>query len=110
VEPPRRPGRAPPNLHQPEKQPAREKRGLENSRIGAKQLEVSPSADESRAQILELRSELEKLRSQRDQLAERQQKIAELLHSPDPDKILHDLRNMLNELQLYKLLAETEAP
>ena len=61
------------------------------------------------AQINELRAEAERLRSERDRLLERQRQVAELLRSANPDKIVHDLRNVLNELQLYKLLAETGA-
>jgi hypothetical protein len=61
------------------------------------------------AQLNELRGEAERLRAECDRLLERQRQIAELLHSPNPEKIVHDLRNVLNELQLYKLLADTEA-
>ena len=61
------------------------------------------------AQQRELREQLEQLRAERDRLLERQRQIAELLHSQNPEKILHDLRNLLNELQLYKMLVETQA-
>ena len=60
------------------------------------------------AHIHELRAEAERLRAERDRLADRQRQIAELLKSANPDKIRHDLRNVLNELQLYKMLAETQ--
>jgi hypothetical protein len=56
----------------------------------------------------ELREQFELLRAERDKLLERQRQMAELLKSPNPDKIVHDLRNLLNELQLYKLLVETQ--
>ena len=61
------------------------------------------------AQQRELREQFEQLRAERDRLLERQRQIAELLHSPNPEKILHDLRNLLNEVQLYKMLVETQA-
>ena len=64
--------------------------------------------EENSALLLNLRREMETLRAERDELSERLQKIADLLKSPDPEKILHDLRNVLNELQLYKLLAEAD--
>ena len=60
------------------------------------------------AQLHELRAETERLRADRDRLAERQRQIGELLRSANHDKILHDLRNVLNELQLYKMLVETQ--
>ena len=60
------------------------------------------------AKIHELRAEAECLRAERDRLLERQRQVAELLRSPNPDKIVHDLRNVLNELQLYKMLADTQ--
>lgn len=64
--------------------------------------------DEDSSSGPELRRELETLRAERDELSGRLQKIADLLKSSDPDRVLHDLRNVLNELQLYKLLAETD--
>ena len=60
------------------------------------------------AQLHELRAETECLRAERDRLADRQRQIAELLRSANPEKIMHDLRNVLNELQLYKMLVETQ--
>ena len=54
------------------------------------------SAD--RAAISDLRSELEQLR-------DRERQIAELLGSKSTDRILHDLRNVLNELQLLRIVA-----
>jgi hypothetical protein len=59
------------------------------------------------AQIHELRAETDRLRAERDRLADRQRQIAELLKCSNPDKVVHDLRNLLNELQLYKMLIET---
>jgi signal transduction histidine kinase len=60
------------------------------------------------AQIRELRAEADQLRADRDRLAAQQRQIAELLKSGNPDKLIHDLRNVLNELQLYKMLADTQ--
>jgi hypothetical protein len=60
------------------------------------------------AQVHELRAEAERLRAERDRLADRQRQVAELLKCANPDKIVHDLRNLLNELQLYKILVETQ--
>jgi hypothetical protein len=60
------------------------------------------------AQLHVLRAEVERLRAERDRLADRQREIAQLLKSANPDKIVHDLRNLLNEVQLYKMLADVQ--
>ena len=60
------------------------------------------------AKVHELRAEADCLRAERDRLFDRQRQVAELLRSTSPDKIVHDLRNVLNELQLYKMLADTQ--
>ena len=60
------------------------------------------------AQLRELRAEADQLRADRDRLAAQQRQIAELLKSSNSDKLIHDLRNVLNELQLYKMLADTQ--
>ena len=49
---------------------------------------------------------IEDLRAEVARLREREAQIAELLNAPSPDKILHDLRNLLNEVQLLRILAE----
>jgi hypothetical protein len=60
------------------------------------------------AQLNELRAETEQLRADRDRLLAQQRQVAELLKSTNPDKLIHDLRNVLNELQLYKMIADTQ--
>jgi len=60
------------------------------------------------ASLHELRAELNQLRAERDRLSDRQRQIAELLQSANPDKIVHDLRNVLNELTLYKALVDIQ--
>jgi hypothetical protein len=59
----------------------------------------SPPMDEMTPD--EMRAELARLR-------DRETQIAELLNAQSPDKILHDLRNLLNEVQLLRILAEQE--
>ena len=61
------------------------------------------------AQLNELRAEAEQLRADRDRLLVQQRQIAELLKSTQPDKLINDLRNVINELQLYKMIADTQA-
>jgi hypothetical protein len=49
---------------------------------------------------------LEELRAELELLRDRDRQIAELLNCRSPDCILHDLRNLLNEVQLLRILAE----
>lgn len=74
------------------------------------QAEAAPSAGEmtyNAAMNHELRAEVERLRGERDRMADVQNRIMELLGTRSPDRILHDLRNVLNERELYKALADT---
>jgi hypothetical protein len=55
-----------------------------------------------------LAAELDDCRRRCERLAERERRIAELLNSENPDKIEHDLRNVMNELQLLRTLFEKQ--
>jgi hypothetical protein len=48
---------------------------------------------------------LEELRSKYERLANREAEIMKLLGTPSPDKLVHDLRNLLNEVILLRELA-----
>jgi hypothetical protein len=61
------------------------------------------------AQWRDLRLELDRLRAEREKLLDIQRRVMELLNSPSPDKILHDLRNVLNERELYRTLADIDS-
>jgi len=56
------------------------------------------------AQNRELRAELDQMRAERNRLAEMQSRIMELLNIKSPEKLLHDIRNVLNERELLKAL------
>ena len=47
------------------------------------------------------------IRADRDKLAARQARLAELLNCP-PEKIEHEVRNVLNELRLLRTLFQSE--
>ena len=53
-----------------------------------------------------LRAELASIQVERSKLAELQRRIMELLHVQSADRLLHDVRNLLNERALLKALAE----
>jgi len=53
-----------------------------------------------------LRALVQQLRQERDQLAETQKKIMSLLGTDRADKLVHDLRNILNERDLLKTLLD----
>ena len=58
------------------------------------------------AEAVELRAQMEQLRAERHRLLETQQRVMELLGTGSPERILHDLRNLLNERNLFKALAD----
>jgi hypothetical protein len=49
-----------------------------------------------------------RMRAELERLREREAQIMNLIGCGNPDKILHDLRNVLNELQLLRMLSETD--
>jgi hypothetical protein len=49
----------------------------------------------------------DELRAQRDQMANRQKRLADLLNCP-PEKIEHEVRNVLNELRLLRTLFQSQ--
>jgi hypothetical protein len=53
-----------------------------------------------------LRTELAALRLERTKLAETQQRIMDLLNVRAADRLIHDVRNVLNERSLLKALIE----
>jgi hypothetical protein len=58
------------------------------------------------AENRELRAEIERLRGERNRLNETQTRMMELLGTKSPERLLHDLRNVLNERELYRALAD----
>ena len=58
------------------------------------------------AEIRELRGEVDRLRTERDALINRQRQVMDLLGTRAPERLLHDLRNLLNERELFKALAD----
>ncbi len=59
------------------------------------------------AENRELRAELETLKADRARMAEILSRLAEVLGSKSPDRLVHDVRNVLNERELYRTLADT---
>ena len=60
-------------------------------------LPSTPAPGDLTADAADLRAELDRLR-------DREREIVELLGAESPDRILHDLRNLLNEVQLLRLV------
>lgn len=50
---------------------------------------------------------VEQLRLELRALRAREQQVIELLGAKSPERIMHDLRNLLNEVQLLRILAES---
>jgi hypothetical protein len=55
----------------------------------------------------ELRAEIERLRSERTRMVEIQNRMMEAIGCKSPDRLVHDVRNVLNERELYRALADT---
>ena len=55
-----------------------------------------------------LEAEIQSLRAERDAMAQRQTEIMRLLNAKSPERILHDLRNVLNELVLLKAITSDD--
>jgi len=54
----------------------------------------------------ELQAQIEQFRAERNRLIETERWIMELLGTQTPDKLVHDLRNLLNERDLLKALID----
>ena len=59
------------------------------------------------AENRELRAELEGLRAEKARMAETLTRLVEVLGSKSADRLVHDVRNVLNERELYRALADT---
>ena len=59
-----------------------------------------------RAENRELQAELERLRSERARMAEIQNRLMEALGTKSPERLVHDVRNVMNERELYRALAD----
>ncbi|HSU68205.1 MAG TPA: hypothetical protein VLJ39_15105 [Tepidisphaeraceae bacterium] len=58
------------------------------------------------AENRELRAQVEQLRAERKALLDIQQSVVGLLGAKSPDRIVHDLRNVINERDLLKTLVD----
>lgn len=69
--------------------------------------ELTAAADRQQSLVDEnvrLCSELQRVRAERDQAMAIQQEMMKLLEVRSPDRIIHDLRNVLNECVLLRAL------
>lgn len=57
--------------------------------------------------VRDLRAEVDRLRAERDRLLATQRTVMDLVHATNADRLIHDLRNLLNERELYKALANS---
>ena len=53
-------------------------------------------------------TEVEALRRERDELESKLQQIAQVIGAPNTDRILHDVRNVMNELVLLRSLSDLD--
>ena len=55
----------------------------------------------------ELRAEIERLRAERARMVDIQTRLMDVLRCKSADRLVHDVRNVLNERELYRALADT---
>lgn len=58
------------------------------------------------AEIRELKAQLDQVHAERAKWMESQRRMMDLLHTAAPEKLVHDLRNVLNERDLLKALVD----
>ena len=94
-----------PHGHLPSAEPAASNRGNGIEPVEANQLHghLSSIIAENR----ELRAELESVRADRARMAEILARLTEVLGSKSADRLMHDVRNVLNERELYRALADS---
>lgn len=57
----------------------------------------------------QLQAELELVKTDRNRLLDIQRRLMEVLGTNSPDRLVHDVRNVLNERELFKALADAQA-
>ncbi len=77
------------------------------NRLDAPNATDSPEMGLFGAELRDLRLEVDRLRIERDRLADTQHRVMELLESRSPDRLLHDLRNLLNERNLLRAITNS---
>jgi hypothetical protein len=66
--------------------------------------ELMNSTRPSEAELVE---QNERLKGEVDRMVECQRDVMKLLDCKSPERIIHDLRNLINELNLYRQLVES---
>ncbi len=76
--------------------------------IGLSEAHVERISKELGGQQPEEKDEVGRLLAERDRLLDQQRQIMQLLGTQSPEKVVHDLRNVLNELGLLRTLMESQ--
>jgi len=63
---------------------------------------------ESQDDVAAMREQLQALQAQNQALLERQRRLMEVLNCKSPEKLEHDLRNVMNELNLLRAIVESD--
>ena len=58
------------------------------------------------SEIRELRAEIDCLRAEKARMVDTQNRLMEALGTKAPERLVHDVRNVLNERELYRALAD----
>ena len=82
-------------------------RSDERSDVGSEWAQIE-SAGEARESGAAGTDDAAEIRAQLERLRQREAQIMNLIGCKNPEKLMHDLRNVLNELQLLRMLADTD--
>jgi hypothetical protein len=77
------------------------------SQSDASPLTIQQLLTNGRPTEAEIEAENVRLKMEVDRIGERQREVMELLRCNSPERIVHDLRNLINELNLYRQLVES---
>src|SRR2546428_11962247 len=74
---------------------------------GGDEARFNPQTPALIAETHELRAEVERLRADRARMVDIQTRLMDVLGCKSADRLVHDVRNVLNERELYRALADT---
>ena len=81
--------------------------GQEHRRVSGDARQLPAQIAAIVAENHELRAEVERLRADRARMADIQTRLMEAIGCKSPERLVHDVRNVLNERELYRALADT---
>ena len=98
-----------PQAISPSDDPQRRDQGADQGRLRDADYHLPARLAALIAENHELRAEVERLRAERTRMADIQTRLMDVLGCKSADRLVHDVRNVLNERELYRALADATA-